>query len=536
MAKPRVFVSSTYVDLKETREDVIKYLESVGFETVAFEKGGIGFLSDQPLDEDCYNAIPDCDYYILILGCRYGAPSYEDKIRNRVRRYNSITRKEFQRAKEEGVPSFYFVQDKLNNDYGFYSKNNRKTGIKYSNVDNPQILPLLRTVKESSDHNFIHIFSSSHDIISHLRSQFSSILHNQSKLIRANTGRSTKAPINPLKLSYFINQKKIMTINDLSLKTKIHVNELSRLQKLSKKSLRAGKFTDMFPYCELSSITAIERALSKEGQLRIGQVDDIHSKYLGPFTTLNHRSTAQQFGEKCGGSGIKISTVIFDFDGTITKSKNKITTWEMIWEKLGYSADDCKQYHSMYRRGEITHREWCSITAEKFNKAGINRATLDAVCSGLTLRNGATDLIERLYKDYQIFVHILSGSIDHIITRTLMDQTFCIKTLHANKMIWEGSRLKKIQGTPYDFEGKALFVRNLIQDHRLHPLEVLYVGNSSNDVWVANSGARTVCVDQHMTDPDETSHWSERLKDHGDLRGLIEHVETGSNDIFRLRD
>lgn len=50
MAKPRVFVSSTYYDLKHFRASLDIFIERLGFESILSEKGNIAYNPDQPLD------------------------------------------------------------------------------------------------------------------------------------------------------------------------------------------------------------------------------------------------------------------------------------------------------------------------------------------------------------------------------------------------------------------------------------------------------------------------------------------------------
>lgn len=49
MTCPRVFVSSTYYDLKHVRSLMDRFVESLGFDVVLSEKGGIAYSPDAPL-------------------------------------------------------------------------------------------------------------------------------------------------------------------------------------------------------------------------------------------------------------------------------------------------------------------------------------------------------------------------------------------------------------------------------------------------------------------------------------------------------
>ena len=49
MAKPRVFLSSTYYDLKHVRERIERFLANFGMEPVLFESDNVTFEFNKPL-------------------------------------------------------------------------------------------------------------------------------------------------------------------------------------------------------------------------------------------------------------------------------------------------------------------------------------------------------------------------------------------------------------------------------------------------------------------------------------------------------
>lgn len=97
----QVFISSTYADLKEERAKVMQTIMSLNCIPAGME---LFPASDDEQFEFIKKVIDDCDYYLLIVGGRYGSLS-EDGI--------SYTEKEFDYAKNKGIPILAFLHSDL---------------------------------------------------------------------------------------------------------------------------------------------------------------------------------------------------------------------------------------------------------------------------------------------------------------------------------------------------------------------------------------------------------------------------------------
>src|SRR5688572_12746240 len=96
--KPRVYVSSTFTDLKDARESVRKVLQRLGVEDVAMET--YTAEPDRPLDK-CLRDVSSCDHYVGIFAWRYGyVPDGHDR---------SITELEYRRALDDGKDVLIFL-------------------------------------------------------------------------------------------------------------------------------------------------------------------------------------------------------------------------------------------------------------------------------------------------------------------------------------------------------------------------------------------------------------------------------------------
>lgn len=96
--KYQVFISSTFVDLKEERQEVINALLEMDCFPVGME---LFPAASQDQWSFIKKLIAECDYYILIVGGRYGSINEETGI--------SYTEMEYRYAIEKNIPTLSFL-------------------------------------------------------------------------------------------------------------------------------------------------------------------------------------------------------------------------------------------------------------------------------------------------------------------------------------------------------------------------------------------------------------------------------------------
>ena len=77
--KPRIFISSTFYDLKYIREDLANFVRAYDCEPILFEDGDIGYAPEINLDMSCYESMRNSDMVILIIGGEYGSVASGEK-------------------------------------------------------------------------------------------------------------------------------------------------------------------------------------------------------------------------------------------------------------------------------------------------------------------------------------------------------------------------------------------------------------------------------------------------------------------------
>lgn len=92
----KIFISSTYEDLKNARKEAIAIVDRFG-QAIAMEKF---FASNHQSKDVCLKKLQECDAIIVILGFKYGSIDKSDEI--------SFTEIEYNTAKILGLPVFVF--------------------------------------------------------------------------------------------------------------------------------------------------------------------------------------------------------------------------------------------------------------------------------------------------------------------------------------------------------------------------------------------------------------------------------------------
>lgn len=149
--KPRIFISSTFYDLKYIREDLANFVRSYGYEPVLFEDGDIGYTPGKTLDRSCYDSMKSSDMVILIIGGEYGSAAAGEK-KDEFKEYMSVTRNEFRTAVEAGIPVFVMIDKKVMAEYGVYDANydyieKDKGRVAFPAAKNINIFRFIREIK-----------------------------------------------------------------------------------------------------------------------------------------------------------------------------------------------------------------------------------------------------------------------------------------------------------------------------------------------------------------------------------------------------
>ncbi|MGL6415449.1 DUF4062 domain-containing protein [Aeromonas veronii] len=181
MAKPRIFVSSTYYDLKHVRIGIEQFINDLGYEPILFESGDIPFEPSETLDTSCYKEVEAAHVLVLIVGGRYGSASSANRLKEKpgfYDFYNSITKNEYEKAKEENIPIYIFVEKSVFAEYETYKNNKENNSIRYAHVDSVNVFTLLDDIDAERRNNLVKTFENVSDITDWLKDQWAGLFAN----------------------------------------------------------------------------------------------------------------------------------------------------------------------------------------------------------------------------------------------------------------------------------------------------------------------------------------------------------------------
>jgi len=167
VAKPRIFISSTYYDLKHIRADVDRFIREQGYEPVLNEKGHIPYGSSERLEEYCYKEIELCDILVSVIGGRFGSESNEENY--------SVSNIELKTAIEKGRQVYIFIENAVLAEYRTYEANKDNEKIVYTAVDDVRVYKFLEEVFSLPLNNQVQGFDTVQEINLYLKEQWSGL-------------------------------------------------------------------------------------------------------------------------------------------------------------------------------------------------------------------------------------------------------------------------------------------------------------------------------------------------------------------------
>lgn len=170
MAIPRIFISSTYYDLKHVRNELGEFIKGLGYEAVMHDKGKVTYRQNETLENSCYNEIQNCDILVCIIGQKYGTQSSENDY--------SITMNELNNAIKARKKIYVFIAKDVYIENNTYAANMDTGQFKAVYADDIKIHEYIYEMKSAVLNHPITPFENVNEIMESLRNQFAGMFQN----------------------------------------------------------------------------------------------------------------------------------------------------------------------------------------------------------------------------------------------------------------------------------------------------------------------------------------------------------------------
>lgn len=280
MAKPRVFISSTYYDLKHIRTSLENFVESLGFDSILSEKGTIAYNPDIPLDESCYHEVNNSDIFVIIVGGRYGSPSSDqpqDLPKAFHTRYESITKKEYLAAIQKEIPTYVLIEKSVNAEFETFRRNRNNKDIEYAHVDSVNVFYLIEEIIQQPRNNPIYQFENQNEIQYWLKEQwaglFRDMIHSRKEIKQINSLTDQVKALSNINttlkryLEEIISKVSVENASEVISSESKRIEEFTKLQDLKKHRL-VSDLIEFYEFTIEESYEVFSKAKSIEDLLR----------------------------------------------------------------------------------------------------------------------------------------------------------------------------------------------------------------------------------------------------------------------------
>jgi phosphoserine phosphatase len=94
--------------------------------------------------------------------------------------------------------------------------------------------------------------------------------------------------------------------------------------------------------------------------------------------------------------------------------------------------------------------------------------------------------------------------------------------IHTNQICFDSQgHISDWRATPYDMQGKAEILRKIAEREQIPLSRCAYVGDSSNDVWIAREAGFTIAINPKS---DELEQLADAVVRTNDLRDILPHL------------
>lgn len=220
----------------------------------------------------------------------------------------------------------------------------------------------------------------------------------------------------------------------------------------------------------------------------------------------------------------------FDMEGTLLKKEYSLdngkvapSAWTVLAKKLG---EECYLEEELTKdrwlRGEYRgYLEWMADTVEIHKKYGLRKEHVDQIVEDAKLYDGAEELFSWLKSNNAVTVLITGGFkalADKVQRKLKINHAFSgCEYFYTKDNLVEFANL-----LPSDNQGKASFMRQVIDEHGVSPLDCVFIGDGMNDIYLAREVGISISFNGQSQLMDVATHSIIQEKEKENLISIID--------------
>lgn len=315
MAVPKIFISSTYYDLKQERNNIADFIKNLGYEPVMHERAGVTYTQSETLENDCYNEISYCDILVCIIGNHFGSQAEGNDY--------SITMNELLAAKKDRKKIFTFIMNNVFVENDTYLKNKENGNFTPAFADNIKIHEFIAEIRKTFNKSPIIQFDSTNDIVENLKLQFAGMF--QRLLVQEAT---------------LTNSKTMYDLQETADNMKTILTDFINQQELVAQKFNSAVFANKMPFQIIRTHLGLNRAF-----LIIDDLDTL-DKFMSLIGFVQDKSDLVYKRSYFKNNGniqqiLNLSDELFDESNSFKDIRNKLLLNEyIVWEEKTIEAFD----------------------------------------------------------------------------------------------------------------------------------------------------------------------------------------------------
>ena len=222
------------------------------------------------------------------------------------------------------------------------------------------------------------------------------------------------------------------------------------------------------------------------------------------------------------GSSPPYDLVVFDVDGTLVEHPEDRTVWEVLNMRFTGADGADRERFDAYLAGRLSYAEWVALDVSGWRDAGATRDQIVAAFEPLKLVSGAREALGTL-RERGVRLAVVSGTLDLLLDTLFPDHPFA--EVYCNRIRFGADgRIASWSATPFDMSGKSVALRAIAMREDVPLSRVAFVGDSVNDVWIAEESGFAVAFNPKCADLERVADVVVRSRD---LRDILPHLLPG---------